>query len=53
MKPYIFNFYLKDRHGMPARPLQSKLFYQEAQEIVWDFSTFGWMNLQLSYGTVQ
>ena len=44
---------LKDRHGIPARPSQSKLFYQEAQEIVWDFSTLGWMNLQLSYGTAQ
>ena len=44
--------YLKDRQGMLAQPLQGKLFRQEAQEIVWEFCTWGWRNLQLSYRTV-
>ena len=31
---------------------RANCFAREAQEIVWDFCTWGWMNLQLSYRTV-
>ena len=31
---------------------RANCFAREAQEIVWDFCTWGWRNLQLSYRTV-